>query len=141
MNWLEISPHWQIPLDEISFEYSRSSGPGGQNVNKVSSKATLRWNTVTTQHLHPAIKERLVAQWGTRINLAGELMITSQQHRDQERNRADCLEKLVEILRSVERPPKKRRPTKPTRGSQRRRLEGKQKRSETKQQRRGWQGE
>ena len=137
MNWLEISPDWRIPLEEISFEYSRSSGPGGQNVNKVSSKATLRWNTLATQHLREDVRERLIAQWGTRLNLAGELMITSQQHRDQERNRGECLDRLVEILRSVERAPKKRRPTKPSRGSKRRRLEGKKRRSETKQQRRG----
>ncbi|MFO0870798.1 MAG: alternative ribosome rescue aminoacyl-tRNA hydrolase ArfB [Pirellulales bacterium] len=137
MDWLEISPQWKLPLDEIGFEYSRSSGPGGQNVNKVSSRATLRWNVRASQHLRPDILARFLAAYGSRVTLAGELLITSQRFRDQERNRADCLERLAEMLRQVERPPKSRRATRPTRGSRERRLAHKRQRSQTKERRRG----
>jgi ribosome-associated protein len=138
MESLEISPRWRLPLDEVTFEYARSSGPGGQNVNKVSSKTTLRWNVRQSTHLRSDILERLVTRFGSRLTLSGELLITSQRHRDQERNRADCLEKLAELLRAVEHAPKARRATRPTRGSRERRIAGKKLRSETKQRRRGF---
>lgn len=138
MAWLEISPHWRIPLEEFNFEYCRSSGPGGQNVNKVSSKTTLRWNVRESQQIRPDVRARLVARFGSRLTLAGELLITSQRFRDQERNRADCLERLAAMLRVIEHAPKARKATRPTRGSKERRLTGKRQRSQTKQQRRGF---
>jgi ribosome-associated protein len=90
--------------------------------------------------LSPEVKQRLRARHGRRITLAGELVITSQRYRDQERNKADCLEKLRELLAEVATPPRKRRKTRPTRGSQERRLKGKREASQKKQQRRstGW---
>jgi ribosome-associated protein len=137
MEYLEVSPQWRIPLEEIAFEYARSSGPGGQNVNKVSSKATLRWNIERATSFPEGARERLAAQYGSRITTGGDFLIKNQEYRDQERNRQACLERLVEILQSIERPPRKRKASRPSRGSKERRLAGKRLRSQTKEQRRG----
>jgi ribosome-associated protein len=133
---LVVTPHLAIPLAEIEFTYSRSSGPGGQNVNKVNSKATLRWPALSSPSLPPAIRQRFLGRFGRRLTAEGELVIASQRHRDASRNMADCLEKLREMLAAVAEAPKIRRPTRPTRGSIRRRLEQKQHRSDKKQSRR-----
>jgi ribosome-associated protein len=132
MTVLKITEQWQIPLSEFVFTYSRSSGPGGQNVNKVSSRATLRWAAVDSPSWLPGALDRFKTRFGSRLTTEGELLISSQESRDQERNRQLCLEKLQELLAAVAVAPKKRRPTKRSRGSQERRLEAKRGRSQVK---------
>ena len=132
---LEVTPQLQIPLAEFQFAYSRSSGPGGQNVNKVSTKATLRWPVSQTSSLPEPVRQRFLARYKRRITKEGELVLSSQRFRDRERNVSDCLEKLRALLLEVATPPKRRKPTRPTSGSKRRRLDAKRKQSEKKQQR------
>lgn len=133
---LEINDRIRIPDDEFSFTYVRSGGPGGQNVNKVASKAVLRWNVADSPSLPDDIKARLHQQQRRRISGEGDLLITSQRYRDQERNRLDCLEKLAEMLRAAAVTPKARRKTKPSRGAKERRLAKKRHRSDRKTSRR-----
>lgn len=133
---LIVNDRLQIPLRELSFSFSRSSGPGGQNVNKVNTKATMRWNVLGSPELPAAVRERFVARFARRITQEGELVMSSQRFRDQGRNVADCLEKLRTMLAEVAIAPRRRKPTKPTRGSRERRLKDKRARSRQKQQRR-----
>lgn len=116
---------------EVEFSFMRAQGAGGQNVNKVSSAAHLRFD-IRASSLPEAIKERLLALSDSRITQEGVVVIKAQQYRSQEQNRWDALERLEALVRSVAKPPKARRATRPTRGSQMRRLEGKSQRSETK---------
>ncbi len=111
-----------IPLRELRFEYARSSGPGGQNVNKVATKAVLHWDVARSTALPDSVRERFVAKFRRRINREGELVLQSQRFRDRGRNVAACTEKLRQMLLEVAAPPKRRRPTRPTRGSIERRL-------------------
>ncbi len=133
---LAIDPQIRIPYTEFECSYVRSSGPGGQNVNKVNSKCVLRWNAMTSPSLPDAVRLRLQMRFASRLTGEGELVISSDRYRDQKRNFEDCLEKLAEILRAVARPPKIRAKTKPTRGSVRRRQEGKKAQSQKKAMRR-----
>jgi ribosome-associated protein len=133
---LEINDRLRIPDDEFSWSFVRSGGPGGQNVNKVASKAVLRWSVIASPSVPDDIKSRLQLQQRRRITGEGDLLITSQRYRDQERNRLDCLEKLSEMLRAATVVPKARRKTKPSRGSQERRLATKKRRSASKAARR-----
>jgi ribosome-associated protein len=114
---LTITSTLQVPLREFEFSFSRSSGPGGQNVNKTSSKAELRWNVEQSPSIPDAVKRRFIEQNRTRINDLGVVLIKSDRFRDQGRNTADCLEKLRELLETASRIPKNRRPTKPTKAS------------------------
>ena len=125
-----------IPDEELHWKYVRSSGPGGQNVNKVASKAVLAWNYAASPLLTDRAKTRLVAFYPRYITQDGWLQISSQKYRDQERNRDDCLEKLQQILLEARKEPKIRRATRPTRGSKMRRLSEKKLRGETKATRR-----
>jgi ribosome-associated protein len=134
---LEISDRIRIPDEEFSWTFVRAGGPGGQNVNKVASKAVLRWNVAASPSLPDDIKGRLQQQQRRRITGDGDLLLTSQRYRDQERNRLDCLEKLREMLRAAAATPKARRKTKPSRGSKERRLKAKKRRSALKASRRG----
>ena len=134
---LEINDRLRIPDEEFTWTFVRSGGPGGQNVNKVASKAVLRWNVVASPSLPEDIKERLRQQQSRRLTNDGDLLLTSQRYRDQERNRLDCLEKLAEMLRAAAVRPKVRRKTKPSRGSKERRLAAKKRRSALKESRRG----
>lgn len=133
---LEVTPQIRIPLGELSFTFARSSGPGGQNVNKVNSKATLHWPT-SSASLPDDVRSRFVAAFGGQINKLGELVIQSQRFRDQERNIEDCLEKLRGMLQRVATPPKRRKKTRPSRASKQRRLNDKKARSEVKSRRSG----
>ena len=123
-----------IPLDEIEITYSHSSGPGGQNVNKTSSKARLRWN-LEGGRLDPKVVERFKTLYPSWVNGQGEVVISSQESRDAPKNKAYCLKKLRLALICAAREPKPRIPTRPTIGSQRRRLEEKRKQSEKKRDR------
>lgn len=133
---LVITPSLSIPGSDLSWEASRSSGPGGQNVNKVASKVELRFNLPGTRALSLEIKERLANLAATRLDADGWILIVSQLTRDQGRNLDDALDKLRQlILRALVRP-KPRRPTRPTRASKERRLTAKRHQSERKQGRR-----
>jgi ribosome-associated protein len=114
-----------LPLAELRFSFARSGGPGGQNVAKVESKAVLRWDVAKSRALPPALLARFRARFARRITEAGELLLTSQRHRERERNVADCLAKLAALLAEVAEPPKPRRPTRPTRAARERRLAAK----------------
>jgi ribosome-associated protein len=115
----------QIPLTEIAFTFARSGGPGGQNVNKVNSKAILRWSVVGSPTLPWDVRARFMSRYANRMTVEGDLVLTSQTHRDQTGNVDECIEKLKEMLTIVSKPPVQRRATKPTYGSQVRRVEAK----------------
>jgi len=134
--FLFVSPQLRVPLNELSFTFARSGGPGGQNVNKVNSKAVLRWRVLESPSLDERVRARFVEQNRHRITEAGDLVITSQRFRDQPKNIDDCCDKLRELLARAAAQPKRRKPTKPTAGSRRRRLSDKRLRSATKQLRR-----
>jgi ribosome-associated protein len=133
---LTVGSRVYIDGRELSFTFARSSGAGGQNVNKVNSKAILRWNPRTSPSLPEDIRERFLRQFASRLSEDGELILMSDVFRDQTRNRDECLRRLTEMLQSVARPPKKRIKTRPTAGSKRRRLSAKKEHSEKKGRRR-----
>src|SRR5690348_4094343 len=95
---LDVNDRIHIPDDEFHWAFARSGGPGGQNVNKVASKAVLHWNVAASPSLPPDVKERFRAQQHRRINAEGELVLSSERYRDQPRNVEDCLEKLRSMI-------------------------------------------
>jgi ribosome-associated protein len=128
---IEVTPQIKIPKDELQITFARSGGPGGQNVQKVSSKVLLRWKPARS--LPEDVKARLFSQQPHRVTRGGEILITSQRTRDQGRNLQDCLDKLRALVLRALTPPKARRATRPTRGSQERRLRLKKERTSRKQ--------
>ncbi len=132
---LVVAPDIKIPLREFRFSFARSSGPGGQNVNKVNSKATLRWPVVSSPSLPEGFRSRLMARLGRRLTTEGDLLVSSQRFRDAGRNVADCLEKLRQLLAEASRIRRPRKATRPTRGAVERRLHHKRQRSEKKRRR------
>lgn len=135
---IEIAPGVRVPAGALVVSFSRSGGPGGQNVNKLSTKAELRLDVAALEGaLNPGAMARFRTAARNRITRDGFLQITSQQHRTQEANRADAMEKLAGLVIAARIEPKIRRPTRPSKGSKRRRLEGKKHRSEIKQGRSG----
>lgn len=125
-----------MPEEDLTWSFARSGGPGGQNVNKVASKAVLSWDLANSPHVSIGVKERLPRLYPRYVTNDGWVVISSQEHRDQEKNRQACLDKLLGILTDAAKVPKARKKTKPTRGSHRRRLEAKKQRSATKESRR-----
>lgn len=136
MSILFVNEYIQIPLAELEFSFARSGGPGGQNVNKVNSKAVLRWQISLTQSLPYGVKARFLSTYASRLTTDGEFILTSQKFRDQPSNIEDCLQKLREMLEAVATAPTPRRATKPSLASKNRRIESKTQNSAKKQQRR-----
>jgi ribosome-associated protein len=135
MSDLVINDSVRIPDDELHVAFVRSGGPGGQNVNKVSSKVELRWSTVESKALSAVDRDYLLTKIGRSLTNDGELIIVSTLTRDQARNRADAEAKLVELLRAALTRPKIRRATKPSRGAKERRIAGKKHRGQIKRDR------
>ncbi len=133
---LEITPTLAIDESELSEEFVRASGPGGQNINKVETAVQLRFNVLTSPSLPEWVRLRLRQLAGNRMTDEGELIIEAKRYRSQLQNREDARMQLADLIRQATIRPKIRRKTKPTAASQRKRLERKSQRSETKRQRR-----
>jgi ribosome-associated protein len=132
-----VTPRLTIPAGELDMAFARSGGPGGQNVNKVSSKAELRWNPTTSSALSDDDRTWLLSRLARRLTSDGTLIVTSTATRDQVKNRDDAASKLALIVRSALERPKTRHATKPSRASKRRRVEDKRHRAAIKKNRRG----
>jgi ribosome-associated protein len=122
----------QVPEDEYEMSWSRSPGPGGQNVNKLATACLLRFSVAGTTLLDEAGRNRLRRLAGRRLTLDDELLIDAHRHRTREANRRDALERLAELIVAARHVPKARKPTRPTRASKERRIEGKKRRQGTK---------
>lgn len=132
---LFITPTLTIPDDELQVSFARSSGPGGQNVNKVETQVELRWSLTQSRVLAEVDKAWLVQRLSTRLTSAGELLVTSSLTRSQLQNRLDAAEKMANVIRVALVRPKRRRKTRPSRGSVERRLSEKKRHADTKRSR------
>lgn len=135
MQDLVVTPRVIIPGGELAIAFARSGGPGGQNVNKVSSKVELRWNPATSAALTEDDRAWLLQRLHSRLTTDGTLIVTSTATRDQLQNRDDATHKLAELVRAALARPKPRKPTKPSRAAKRRRVAAKRHHSEIKRQR------
>lgn len=133
---IQVTPTLTIDENELSFDFVRASGPGGQNVNKVASAVQLRFDLLASPSLPPGVKQRARRLAGSRLTDDGVLLINAQGSRSQLRNREEAVEQLVALLYEATKIPKKRRKTKPSRAAKERRLQGKKQRGETKRNRR-----
>ena len=125
---IPVTPRISLDERELSFSFIRASGPGGQNVNKVSSAVQLRFDVRNSASLPESVKARLEVLAGRRLTQDGVLVLLAQQHRSQERNREDAIARLVDLVRQAAVVPKARRATRPTLGSKKRRVESKARR-------------
>jgi ribosome-associated protein len=128
-----VTARLDLPEQDLQFQFVRGSGPGGQNVNKVATAAQLRFDLAGTQALSPAVKQRLRALAGHRVTVEGALLIVARNHRTQEGNRREALERLTDLVARASVEPIPRRATRPTRASKLRRLDVKRERKHTKQ--------
>ena len=134
---LVVTPRLTIPASELEIAFARSGGPGGQNVNKVSSKVDLRWNPTTSMALTHDDRALLLERLRNRLTTDGTLIVTSTLTRDQLKNREDAMSKLTLIVRTALERQKPRKPTKPSKGAKRRRVADKRHHSEIKRNRSG----
>jgi ribosome-associated protein len=132
---IEVTDSISIGDDEIQVEYVQSSGPGGQNVNKVATAAQLRFDVRNSPSLPEDVRRRLERLVGKRLTAAGVLVIEARRYRTQEQNRQDAIDRLVSLVRKAAEKPKTRRKTRPTAASVQKRLESKRRRSEIKRMR------
>ncbi len=132
---MQINDRLAIPDHEFQFDYARSGGPGGQNVNKVNSKAVLTWDFAANTSLPDDVKMRFREKFANKLTKEDMVVIAADEYRDQKRNVAACEEKLREMILAVAVPPKKRRPTKPTRAAKEKRLDQKKSRGDIKKNR------
>jgi ribosome-associated protein len=133
---IRVTPQISIPRREIQFSFVRSSGPGGQNVNKVASKAVLRWQVASSSSIGDDVRARLVSRLGRRVNDRGDLVLASQRYRDQAKNVDDCLQKFCALVAAAAATPKKRKKTRLPKSAREARLKQKRTTSEKKQSRR-----
>jgi ribosome-associated protein len=133
---IPINCHLFLDDGEIEESFVRASGPGGQNVNKVSSAVQIRFDLSGSRSLPEDLRERLARLAGRRLTRDGVIVIIAQRYRTQERNRQDALERLIALVRRAAVPPAPRRPTRPSRAAKERRLQAKARRATVKQQRR-----
>ena len=134
---IEVTPQISLDESELTESFVRSSGPGGQNVNKVSSAVQLRFDARHSPSLPNDVAIRLMKLAGSRLTKDGVIVIIAQQHRQQERNRADARERLFDMIRQAAIPPVPRRATRVPKSEKKKRLEGKKRRSEIKRHRQG----
>jgi ribosome-associated protein len=134
-NMIVINEEITIPLSEIQFRFDTSSGPGGQHVNKSSTRVTLLFDVATSASLTDQARQTLLAKLANRLDKDGNLQIQVQESRSQHRNRETAVRRLQALLWEALQPQKKRRPTKPSKGAKERRLTEKRKHSEKKQRR------
>ena len=132
---LEVTPSLVIEDAELEERFVRASGPGGQNVNKVATAVELRFNAAASPSISPDVLVRLRTLAGSRMTTDGVLLIDARRHRTQAQNREDARERLVELLRQALVKPRRRRKTRPTRGSIEQRIQSKRKRSDIKRRR------
>ncbi|HEX3984161.1 MAG TPA: alternative ribosome rescue aminoacyl-tRNA hydrolase ArfB [Acidisoma sp.] len=126
---IAITPTLSIDEEDLAFRFVLASGPGGQNVNKVSTAVELRFDTARLGEMPPGYQQRLATLAGQRMTRDGVIILFAQTYRSQIRNREDAVDRLIRLLAQAAEVRAKRRPTRPTRGSQERRLEGKAARS------------
>lgn len=136
MGQIQVTPQLAIDENEIRWVFARSSGPGGQHVNKASTAAQLRFDVLNSPSLPDDLRTRLLRMAGNMINDDGVLVINARRFRSQFRNRQDALDRLIDVIREATIPRKTRRRTKPTAASRRRRLQAKRRRSDLKRMRR-----
>src|SRR5262245_42362643 len=134
--FVTATPRVRVPAGELSLSFAASGGPGGQNVNKVASKAVLRWNVPASSALSPEDRDLVLARLASRLTADGDLVIASDVHRDQPKTVEEVLRRLRVVLAGALYRPKPRRASRPTRASKERRLSAKRRRSQRKQDRR-----
>lgn len=133
---LQINDRLAIPAGELHYTFARSSGPGGQHVNKANTKVVLRWNVAGSRALNCEIRGRFLERYRARISNRGDVIIACDQHREQGANRRACQDRLRQMVQSVARRPKKRQRTKPPRSAVEKRLREKRAVADKKQRRR-----